>query len=185
MHRLYEILAFNKKFVQNHEFEAYRTSKFPDKKLVVVSCMDTRLSDLLPKAMNLKNGDAKMIKSAGATVTHPFGSAMRSILVSIYELKAEEVCVIAHHGCGMASINPETTVETMIERGISKQTIETVESCGIDLKDWLHGFSSLEESVKESVELIKNHPLMIPTVPVHGLIIDPDTGKLDVVVDGY
>lgn len=185
MKLLHEILDFNEQFVQNHQFEKYRTSKFPDKKLVVVSCMDTRLSALLPKAMNLKNGDAKMIKSAGATVTHPFGSAMRSILVAIYELQAEEICVVAHYGCGMASIDPHKTIQSMMDKGISKQTIDTIESCGIDLKHWLRGFSSLEESVKQSVGLIKNHPLMIPSVPVHGMIINPETGKLDIVVEGY
>lgn len=185
MKRLHEILDFNQEFVRNKEFEKYKTSKFPNKKLIVISCMDTRLSTLLPKAMNLKNGDAKMIKSAGATVTHPFGSVMRSILVAIYELQAYEVCVVGHYGCGMASIDPEKTIHSMITRGIPEQTIETIKSCGIDLKQWLHGFSSVDESVRQSVDLIKNHPLMVPTIPVHGLIIDPETGKLDVVVDGY
>lgn len=185
MKRLHEILAFNKEFVRKKEFEAYKTSKYPDKKLVIVSCMDTRLSDLLLKAMNLKNGDAKIIKSAGATVTHPFGSAMRSILVAIYELQAEEICVIAHDGCGMAGIHPEKTIQTMIERGVPRDTIDTIERCGFHLKDWLSGFDSLEESVKQSVDLIRNHPLMLPDIPVHGLIIDPETGRLDTVVEGY
>lgn len=30
--------------------------------------MDTRLTELLPKAMGLKNGDAKFIKVAGGTM---------------------------------------------------------------------------------------------------------------------
>ena len=58
-------------------------------------------------------------------------------------------------------------------------------SAGIDIKKWLHGFNSVEESVKESVEQIRNHPLMPKDISVHGLIIDPTTGKLEVVVDGY
>lgn len=179
------ILTFNESFVNNKAFEKYRTTKFPDKKLVILSCMDTRLSELLPKAMNLKNGDAKIIKSAGAIVNHPFGGVMRSILVAVYEFRAEEICVVGHYGCGMASINPENIVQTMIKRGISKQTIETIERSGIDLKDWLHGFGRIEDSVRQTVELIKQHPLMVTDIPVHGLIIDPDTGKLDVVIKGY
>ena len=42
--------------------------------------MDTRLTELLPKALDLKNGDAKIIKNAGGTVIHPFGSAMEVYL---------------------------------------------------------------------------------------------------------
>ena len=49
--------------------------------------MDTRLTELLPRSMNLRNGDAKIIKSAGAVVTHPFGGIMRSIIIAVYEFK--------------------------------------------------------------------------------------------------
>ena len=85
---LNEILEFNHQFVENKEYEPFQTTKFPDKGLVIVSCMDTRLTELLPSAMNIKNGDVKVVKSAGAVISHPFGSIMRSILVAIYELKA-------------------------------------------------------------------------------------------------
>ena len=53
--------------------------------------MDTRLTELLPAALGIKNGDVKIIKNAGGTITHPFGSAMRSLLVAIYELGIREV----------------------------------------------------------------------------------------------
>jgi len=39
--------------------------------------------------------------------------------------------------------------------------------------------------VRHSVHVIRNHPLLPPGVPVHGMIIHPETGKLDVLVDGY
>ena len=102
---LSEILSFNEGFVAEKEYEQYSTTKFPNKRIVILTCMDTRLTELLPKAMNLRNGDAKVIKSAGAVVTHPFGGIMRSILISIYELKADEVYIIGHHDCGMSSID--------------------------------------------------------------------------------
>ncbi len=181
MNRLEEMLLFNQQFVENREYEQYQTSKFPNKKLVVLSCMDTRLSDLLPRAMNLKNGDAKFIKNAGAVVSHPFGSTMRSIIVAIYELGADEVWVIGHYGCGMGSIDPDQTFEKMTEHGIENDTIDTIEHAGIDLHTWLKRIESIPESVRESVRMIRNHPLVPKSLTVHGLIIDPDTGKLDVV----
>jgi carbonic anhydrase len=147
--------------------------------------MDTRLTAMLPSALNLKNGDAKIIKNAGAVVMHPFGSIMRSLLVAIYELKAEEVFVIGHHGCGMSNINPDTMIEQFIQRGVTRETISTIEYTGINLKNWLHGFGCVHDSVKESTSIIKNHPLMPKDVFVHGLIIDPETGELEVAVDGY
>lgn len=58
-------------------------------------------------------------------------------------------------------------------------------SAGLDLKTWLTGFDSVEESVSHSVNMIKNHPALPKKVPVHGLVIHPETGKLDVVINGY
>ncbi len=184
LNRLEEILAFNQQFVENREYEQYQTSKFPNKKLVILTCMDTRLSDLLPRATNLKNGDAKFIKNAGAVVSHPFGSTMRSILVAVYDLGADEICVIGHHGCGMSSLNPDETIRKIINNGISNEVIKTLEFAGVNLNAWLQRIESISDSIRESVYMIKNHPLMPKRLQVHGLVIDPETGKLDVISNG-
>jgi carbonic anhydrase len=185
MNKLKEILEFNRSFVKNKEYCKYKTSKEPNKKLVILSCMDTRLTELLLKAMDLKNGDVKLVKNAGAAIMHPFGSIMRSIVVAVFEFQADEVLVIGHHGCGMSNLNVDKTLEKVTNRGISPDVITTLSNAGIDIKKWLHGFDSVEESVKESVELIKNHPLMPKDIKIHGLIIEPETGELEVIVNGY
>ena len=185
MSTLQNILTFNQHFVENREFEKYQTDKFPGKRIVVLSCMDTRLVELLPKAMDLRNGDFKHVKSAGAIVSHPFGSVMRSILVAIYELNADEVLVIGHYDCGMSTINPEKFLDKVVSRGVQQDTINVLKNSGIHLDKWLHGFDDVTESVKSSVDMIRNHPLITKEIPVHGLIIDPVTGKLDLVTNGY
>lgn len=176
-----EMLAFNEKFVSEKQYEEYVSDKFPNKKIVILTCMDTRLTALLPKALGLKNGDAKIIKNAGAVLSHPFGSVMRSILVALYALGAEEVIVIGHYDCGMAAIDPNAVIGEMERRGIDPQTLQTLKSSGMDLEKWLHGFDSVEANVVNSVSLINNHPLLPPGTNVHGFVIDPATGRLDVV----
>lgn len=182
---LNEILDYNQQFVEKREYEKYETTKFPNKRMVILTCMDTRLLELLPKAMNLGNGDVKTIKNAGALVSHPFGSIMRSILIAVHQLQAEEVLVIAHHDCGMSGLKADPVIASMKSRGVTEETIDILTYSGIDIKKWLHGFENVTESVEHSVGVIKNHPLMPKGVPVHGLVIDPATGKLDLVVDGY
>lgn len=184
MSSLYDIVDFNKEFVKGKKYEVFETTKFPNKKMVVLSCMDTRLTELLPKALNLKNGDAKFIKNAGAVVTHPFGSIMRSILVAIYELNAEEVFVVGHLGCGMSSVDTKSIINKALKSGITEKTLNTLEYSGVDLNSWLHGIGCVHESAKNTVGIIKNHPLLPPYVRVHGLIMDPKTGEIEVVVDG-
>lgn len=178
---LNKILEFNQKFVENKGYEPYIASKFPDKEVVVVTCMDTRLVELLPKALDLRNGDVKMIKTAGAVISHPFGSVMRSILVSIYELGAKEVLVIGHHECGMGNTDPSRIKKRMLEAGIKEESLDILNSSGINLDKWLKGFTNVYDSVENSVSIIKNHPLIPKDVEVHGLVIDPHTGKLEVI----
>ncbi|MCH1625426.1 beta-class carbonic anhydrase [Ferdinandcohnia quinoae] len=180
-----QILEHNETFVESKEYEKYRTTNLPNKRMVIVTCMDTRLTELLPKAMNFKNGDVKLVKNAGAIVTHPFGSVMRSILVAVYELNADEVCIVGHHDCGMSNINSKEILKKVVDRGVSQDKIDTIKNSGLDLNKWFYGFESVEESVKHSVNMVNNHPLLPANVPVHGLVIDPGTGKLDVVVNGY
>lgn len=181
---LSQIMEYNRSFVEQQMYEPYLTSKFPDRKFVILTCMDTRLIELLPASMNIKNGDVKMIKAAGGVVSTPFGGIMRSIIVAIYELGADEVLVIGHHDCGMNHLNPERVKEKFIARGIKEETLKTLEYSGLNLERWLRGFEDVKESVRSSVNIIKNHPL-VPDIPIHGLVIDPSTGKLDVIVNGY
>ena len=182
---LEEILKFNKEFVEKKENEKYNTTKYPDKKIAILSCMDTRLTELLPKALDLKNGDAKIIKNAGGTVIHPFGSAMRSLLICVYEFDIKEIFIIGHYDCGVSSMDTDKMIKKMIEKGIDVQTLDTLSRAGIKVKKWLHGFDCVEESVRESVTKVKNHPLMPSNVAIHGLIMDPLTGRLDVAVNGF
>lgn len=178
------LLEHNRIFVDNHDYEQFKTDKFPDKNLLVLACMDARLVELLPKAMGLKNGDAKLIKNAGALVTHPWGSVMRSIIVAIYQLRVDEVCVVGHCDCGMNAIQPEQVLDSAVARGVSRQTIDTLRSAGIDLDHWLKGFDNVEDSVRHTVDVIRQHPLVPKDIPVHGLVIHPETGALHLVVDG-
>lgn len=182
---LSSILEHNRKFVESKEYEAYRTSRFPDKKIIIITCMDTRLVELLPKAMNFKNGDVKVIKNAGAIISQPFGSVMRSVIVALYELNADEVIVVGHHECGMASLNADRVIQSMKERGISDEVLSTLEHSGIKLTKWLRGFDNITSAVENTVSIIQNHPLLPPNIPVHGMVIHPTTGALDLVVDGY
>ncbi|MBJ2198130.1 carbonic anhydrase [Barnesiella sp. CU968] len=172
------ILEYNREFVANREFEKFATSKYPDKRIAIVTCMDTRLVELLPAALGIKNGDVKMIKNAGGTITNPFDSTVRSLLVAVYELGVNEIMIIGHTNCGVQGMDANEMLSLMRERGISEEHIRLMEHCGINLKDWLHGFEETDAAVEETVDLIKNHPLMPDDITVRGYIMDSVTGEL-------
>src|SRR5689334_11658729 len=175
---LSDILDHNRKFVADKQYEQYATDRFPNKKMIVVTCMDTRLVELLPAAMDLRQGDAKVLKTAGAIVAHPFGSIMRSILVAVYDLGAEEIAVVGHHDCGMTGLSCAKILDKARARGVDEQVLTTLNHSGIDLERWLRGFDDVRDGVKQSVSVIRNHPLLPREILVHGLLISPETGRL-------
>ena len=130
------------------------TSKYPDKKLAVLSCIGTRLTELLPAALGLKNDDAKIIKNVGGLVISVFDSAMRSLIVAIYELGVEEIMVVVHSKCGACHMNYDHFHHEMIARGVTDKTLDTIQKCGIDLHHWLEGFKDTTESGRKTVETI-------------------------------
>lgn len=173
-----QMLEYNRVFVKNEMYKQFTTSKYPDKKIAILTCMDTRLVELLPAALGIRNGDVKMIKNAGGMITGPFDSAVRSLLVGIVELGVEEVMVIGHTDCGVSGINAEMMIRHLTERGVSQDHIDMMRYCGIDFEKWLRGFNTVEESVAETVDLLVNHPLMPADVTIKGYIIDTDTGEV-------
>ena len=172
------ILEYNKKFVEQKGYEKYATSKYPDKHLAILTCMDTRLTELLPAALGIKNGDAKIIKNAGGIITHPYGSVMRSLLVAIMELGVNEIMVIGHTDCGVQGLNAERMLDNLKKRGISQESIDTIRNSGVDFEKWIKGFDSVEQSVLDTVSMIKNHPLIPEDIRIYGYIMDSATGEL-------
>lgn len=173
-----EMLEHNKRFVESKAYEQFQTSKYPDKKIAIVTCMDTRLVELLPAALGIKNGDVKIIKNAGGTITNPFDSTVRSLLVAIYELGVNEVMIIGHTGCGVQGMDSQEMLHLMRERGIDEEHISLMKHCGIDLDSWLHGFDDTEAAVLETVDLVRNHPLVPHDIVIRGYIMDSTTGAL-------
>ena len=161
-----------------------QTNKYPERKLAILSCMDTRIVELIYAALGVKNGDVKMIRNAGAVVSHPWGSVMRSLLVAVLELRVEEIMVIAHFDCGMRGLTAQAMLDAAQARGIPADRIETLRHAGIDLDSWFTGFDNVEQSVRHTVGMIRNHPLMPRNVVVHGLVIHPNTGKLTLIEKG-
>lgn len=173
-----ELLEYNQQFVAEQKYLPYQTSKKPDRHLAILTCMDTRLTSLLPDALGLKNGDAVFIKNAGAWVMHPFGSIIRSLLVAIYEQDVDTIWVVGHTDCGAQHLSAPTMMEKMRSRGISQETIKLLSTYDPDFDTMLHGIVDVGKSVQETVTFLKEHPLFPQDITIRGFIVDTVTGKL-------
>ena len=166
-----EVLEFNRQFVERDGHVAHLSDKYPDRKLSIVTCMDTRLTVLLMQALGLKNGEVTLITTAGGVIQSPWGTIARSLLISVFELGVEEIMVIGHTDCGFQHTNPVHIEESMKTRGLEVTEPER-------LDPWMRGFGDLDESIRSSVKLLKDHPLMPDDVVVRGFRIDSETGEL-------
>src|SRR5215469_6724404 len=93
------VVAANEVYARTHELRPLTPR--PQRKLAVLTCMDTRLSI---RTLGLKTGDAHIIRNAGGIVTD---DSLRSLLVSHYLLGTEEFMVINHTDCGLMHSNEE------------------------------------------------------------------------------
>ena len=186
MSMLQDILAVNASFCASppidYTEEDHHQSKLPQKQVAIITCMDTRLVNFLEPALGLARGDAKVIKTAGNSVTGVFDGTIRSLMVCIYELGVKEILVIGHHECGMSKTTSQSLTKTMLSRGVPKEAIHMIAK---ELKEWADEFQHPEQNIIDTVEAIRLNPLSPADVPVHGLIFHPRTGKLDVVIKGY
>ena len=183
-----EILAHNTRFVQEHHLPIIGHT--PRKHTAVITCMDCRLVRTFEDALGLERGDVVELRTAGATISKveregKDNDLIRSLAGAIYLLGVREVLVIGHTECGLSHVNPTSLTASMQALGVDPQQLIEKEKLGNvnGLVEWIGAFSDVHLNVKEVASVIRNSPYL-PKIPVHGIVIDIQTGKLELVDRG-
>jgi len=183
-----DILAHNEQFVQQKTLPIIGHA--PRKHMAVVTCMDCRLVTMFEQALGLERGDVLELRTAGATISKPEreGAAsdlIRSLAGGVYLLGVREVAVIGHTQCGLSHSDPTPLVASMQAQGVDPQQLIQDNHLGDahGLMNWLGTFNDVHINVREVVNVIRNSPFL-PKIPVHGLVINIETGELEMVERG-
>ena len=155
-----EVLAANEIYSRTHELR--KLTPRPERKLAVLTCMDTRLSI---RTLGLKTGDAHIIRNAGGIVTD---DAVRSLVVSHYLLGTEEIMVINHTDCGLMH-STEEDLRTRIQNRTGTDAIAPA---------FFYTFRNIEENVRRQLQKLNTHPWIPRDIPVRGFVYDVATGLL-------
>lgn len=181
---LKEILSANEEYLKSwiktnwdQRVQGPKIGAIPARKIAVFACMDTRLVELLEQALGLQRGDAKLIKNAGTVYSE---DVVRSLVAAIFTLEVEEVLVVVHHDCGIAKVAVPELKQRMLSRGIKEEDLAKV-----DLDDWMGSFHDYKGHLKDVITKLKAHPFIPQDVPIHGLLFCPETGEVELVVNGY
>ena len=153
----------------------------PARGFAILTCMDARLDPA--KYAGLSEGDAHVIRNAGGRATD---DAIRSLVISHKLLGTGEWFVIHHTNCGMQLFSDEVIGDLL------EDNLETANFDGTKWSNPKHGhgsphghfikwhtFSDNEESVRQDVRRIREHPLVAPHIPIHGYIYDVKSGRLN------
>jgi carbonic anhydrase len=160
-----EVLAANRIYSRTHELR--EVGPRPERKLAVLTCMDTRLSI---RTLGLRTADAHIIRNAGGIVTD---DSLRSLLVSHYLLGTEEFMVINHTDCGLMN----TTEEDLRGR------IERYARTAAVAPAYFYSFHNVEENVRQQLQKLRTHPWIPKTVGIRGFVYDVATGLLREIED--
>lgn len=145
-----------------------------DHRLIVLTCMDPRLTGLLPTATGVAPDEMVMIRTAGASVTGEEGDPARSIGAALTLGFGVCVFVIGHTDCAMAHATSSTLLDGMKQAGFDAG------ACRGDVRGLFGAIASERANVIEAARTLRQSPLLPPGVPVHALVIDTGSGKLEV-----
>ena len=137
----------------------------PAGKAAVVTCMDARIET--GKLLGLAEGDAHVIRNAGGVVTE---DVLRSLTISQRLLGTEEILLIHHTDCGMATFRDDD-----LKDAIAAET-------GLRPPFAMEAFPDAEEDVRQSIRRVEACPFIPVRDKVRGFIYDVKTGRLNEVI---
>jgi carbonic anhydrase len=153
----------------------------PARHFTILTCMDARLDPA--KYAGLSEGDAHVIRNAGGRASD---DALRSLVISYKLLGTSEFFVIHHTDCGMLFFTDE------VMRNLLASSLETAELTPNGFRDVGKGPGSTEgefidwltmkdnaAGVVADVKRIRNHPLILKSIPIYGYIYNVRSGNLE------
>jgi carbonic anhydrase len=133
----------------------------PSRRLAIVTCMDSRLDVFA--ALGLGDGEAHVLRNAGGVVSD---DVIRSLAISQRRLGTREVMLIHHSDCGMEKITDEGF------------RVELEEATGIVPGFPIESFTSVDDSVRRSLDRVRRSPFIPHRDAVRGFVYDVDTHRL-------
>jgi carbonic anhydrase len=179
--RLFEsILEANHRAVAGDASAGLRPADFADElPVIALTCIDPRLNALFPNVLGLPGEQFIWLRNAGNIVTAPLSSTMRSLALACAVKGGKEIAIIGHTDCHVCKT---TTMELL----------DKLKACGVEraalpenLNEFFGMFATERQNIIKACDIVRHSPLIGAKIPVHGLLVDIETGKLEWVVNGY
>jgi len=180
MHLFDAILEANHRAIAGDQNAGVRVADYENElPVVALTCVDPRLNALFPSVLGLPAEQFIWLRNAGNIVTSSLSSTMRSLSLACAVKGGKEIAVIGHTDCQVAKTTTMQLLEKFRLLGIERHFLPD------NLTEFFGMFGTEQQNVIKACDFIRRSPIIGPKVPVHGLIVDVETGKLDLLVNGY
>src|ERR1043166_2469976 len=179
--RLFEaIVEANHRAVAGDKHATVDGSQFEGElPVAALTCVDVRLNALFPSALGLPADQFVWLRNAGNVITGSLSSTMRSLALACAVKGAREIAIIGHTDCRVGQMTTMQLLDALQALGVKRELLPD------NLSEFFGMFSSERQNVMKSCDFARRSPLIGPKVPVHGLLVDLGTGKLEWLVNGY
>jgi carbonic anhydrase len=180
MRLLEAIVEANHRAVAGDTNAGLHPTEFADElPLVALSCIDVRLNALLPQALAVPPEQFIWLRNAGNIITGPNSSTMRSLALACAVKGGKEIAIIGHTDCQVGKTTTMQLIDRLKALGVERHMLPD------NLTEFFGMFGSERQNVIKAAGFARQSPLIGPKVPVHGLLMDVQTGKVEWVVNGY
>jgi carbonic anhydrase len=179
--RLFEaIIEANHRAVAGDQSAGVRPADFADElPLIALTCVDPRLNAFFPNVLALPGEEFIWLRNAGNIITGPLSSTMRSLALACAVKGGREIAIIGHTDCQVCKTSTMKLTDAFRALGVERAGLPE------NLTEFFGLFASERQNVIKAVDYVRHSPIIGPKIPVHGLIVDIATGKLEWVVNGY
>ncbi|HEX4263792.1 MAG TPA: carbonic anhydrase [Verrucomicrobiae bacterium] len=147
--------------------------------VIALTCVDPRLNALFPNVLGLPGEEFIWLRNAGNIITGPLSSTMRSLALACAVKGGKEIAIIGHTDCQVGKTTTMQLLEKLEALGVKRHLLPE------NLNEFFGMFGSDRQNVIKACDFVRGSPLIGPKIPVHGLLVDIQTGKLEWLVNGY
>ena len=147
--------------------------------VIALTCIDPRLNAFFPNALALPADQFIWLRNAGNIIFDPMSSMMRTLALACAVKGGKEIAIIGHTDCQVGKTTTMQLIDKLRALGVERHRLPE------NLNEFFGLFSSERQNVIKACDIVRRSPLIGPKIPVHGLLIDIETGKLEWLVNGY
>ena len=147
--------------------------------VIALTCIDPRLNAFFPNVLALPAEQFIWLRNAGNIIFDPMSSMMRTLALACAVKGGKEIAIIGHTDCLVGKTTTMQLLQRFKDLGIERHLLPE------NLNEFFGLFSSERQNVIKSCDIVRHSPLIGPKIPVHGLLLNIETGELEWIVNGY